>query len=211
MDNLDKLLEAIEHPENFSTEELTQILSDPETHKLYNLLCATRGQDFSRPYLSKEDVEHEWEKLKRNNKKRSFLTWFVRKKAAAVIILSLISCSIVAVGVSIQLTQSEKKDADSGHFNSTQITSTVHSKNIELNNNQLNDTIIIFENEKLDVILNKISPYYNINVDLNSPYSKEVRLFLKWDSTMSIDELIDHLNTFDRITLSLNDSTLTDY
>lgn len=211
MDNLDKLLEAIEHPENFSPEELKQILSDRETQKLYDLLCATRGLSFTHPTLSKEDVDHEWEKLKRNNKKRSFLTWFVRKKAAAVIILSLISCSIVAVGISFKVTQSEKKYADTELITSKPATSTLQLKNIELDKYSLNDTIIIFENEKLDVILNKISPYYKIKVDLTSPYSKEVRLFLKWDSTMPVDELIEHLNTFDRINLSLNDTILTDY
>lgn len=208
MDNLDKLLEAIEHPENLSTEELQQLMSDPEIEALYRLLCASRSKSFSVSEPDDETISSEWNNLMSKKRKLTFIKWVTGRKAAAVISFVILSCSIAAVGISMKNKQSEKtlaetpvSNTDISYLEETNISNTTLPK----------DTVIIFENEKLDKILNDISPYYNLTVDLRSPRSKEVRLFLKWDSSTPIDELIDHLNTFERINLILNENTLTDY
>lgn len=208
MDNLDKLLEAIEHPENLSTEELQQLMSDPEIEALYRLLCASRSKSFSISEPDDKTISSEWNNLMSKKRKQTFIKWFTGRKASAVISFVILSYSIAAVGISMKNKQSEKTLAETPVSN-TDI-SYMEEKNIP-NTTLPKDTVIIFENEKLDKILNDISPYYNLTVDLRSPRSKEVRLFLKWDSSTPIDELIDHLNTFERINLILNENTLTDY
>ena len=41
MDRYELVLEIIEHPEKYSADRLSEIFSDPETKKIYNLLCKT--------------------------------------------------------------------------------------------------------------------------------------------------------------------------
>lgn len=212
MDKLDKLLEAIEYPEKFSTEELQQLLSDPDTHRLYQVLCATRAQSFiSEPEtLTEETIDAQWQRLKKRERKPLLFRWLADRKVAAVISLVIISCSIVAVGVSMSLRQSEKAT-------STDVTGLLPN-DVTGNPSETaetlslpKDTVIIFEDRTLDDVLKELAPYYGVAVELKYPKSKETRLFLKWESTTTLGDLIEHLNSFDRINLTINENIITDY
>lgn len=37
-DNIDRLLDALEHPENYTDAEVEQILADPEAREVYDML-----------------------------------------------------------------------------------------------------------------------------------------------------------------------------
>ncbi|MDE6795043.1 MAG: DUF4974 domain-containing protein [Muribaculaceae bacterium] len=213
MDNLDKLLDAIEHPEKFSTEELLQLLSDPDTHRLYQVLCATRAQSFtSEPEaLTEETIDAQWQRLKKRKRKPLLFRRLADRKVAAVISLVIISCSIVAVGVSMSLRQA-------GKVSSTSDVTTLIPDDVTGNPTETaetlslpKDTVIIFEDRTLDNILKELAPYYGVTVDLKHSTSKETRLFLKWESTTTLDNLIEHLNSFDRINLTINENIVTDY
>lgn len=212
MDNLDKLLEAIEHPENFSTEELQQLLSDPDTHRLYQMLCATRAQSFifEPETLTEEIIDAQWQRLKRK-RNPLLLHWLADRKVAAVISLVIISCSIVAVGVSMSLRQSEKTTSAPDVAGLLPDDATVNPAETAETVSLPQDTVIIFEDRTLDDVLKELAPYYGVAVELKYSKSKETRLFLKWESTTSLDDLIEHLNSFDRINLTINENIITDY
>ncbi len=209
MDNLDKLLEAIEHPDRFSDTELNDLLSDPETHRLYELLCASRADAFVKASTSDEsEIERQWQLFKAKRRKKSFFAWISNRNIAAVIALLIASCSIIMVGVSLSnrfLGNSEKPSTE--QVTAPQLADDVATAQTQL----LKDTVIVFEDEKLDKILDIVAPYYNVKVDLKSPSYKDVRLFLKWESTTSIDDLLEHLNSSDRINLLLKEDVITDY
>ena len=56
-DNTDLLLEAIEHPERFSDDELSKLLQDPDTRELYLILTKTADAIAEPPVI---DIDHEW-------------------------------------------------------------------------------------------------------------------------------------------------------
>ncbi len=209
MDNLDKLLEAIEHPDRFSDSELHELLSDPETRQLYELLCASRAESFMNNSTTDEaEIDRQWQLFKSKRRRKSFFAWISNRKIVAVVAVLIASCSIIVVGVSLSnrfLGNAEKEPSE--QTAAAQIPEDV----APMQTQPLNDTVIVFEDEKLDKILSVVAPYYNVKVDIQSPSSKEVRLFLKWESTTSIDELIEHLNSSDRINLSLKQDVITDY
>ncbi len=209
MDNLDKLLEAIEHPERFPESELHELLSDAETRQLYQMLCASRAEAFLKDATPDEsEIDRQWQLFKIKRRKKSFFAWISNRKIAAVAAVLIASCSIIVVGVSLSngfIGSSEKPSTEQPA--AAQIPEDVAPAQTQ----PLNDTVIVFEDEKLDKILSVVAPYYNMKVDLKSSSSKEVRLFLKWESTTSIHELIEHLNSSDRINLSLKDDVIIDY
>ena len=41
MDKYELVLDIVEHPEKYTSEQLAEIMSDPETREIYNLLCKT--------------------------------------------------------------------------------------------------------------------------------------------------------------------------
>ncbi|MDE5881059.1 MAG: DUF4974 domain-containing protein [Muribaculaceae bacterium] len=213
MDNLDKLLDAIEYPEKFSTEELKQLLTDSETRQLYELLCATRAQSFtSEPQpLTEETINAQWQRLKKRERKPLLLRWLTDRKVAAVISLVIISCSIVAVGVSMSLRQAGKVSSTSDVTTLIPDDMTGKPSDIAETVALPKDTVIIFEDRTLDDVLKELAPYYGVTVELKHSTSKQTRLFLKWESTTTLDDLIEHLNSFDRINLTINENIVTDY
>lgn len=67
---------------------------------------------------------------------------------------------------------------------------------------------LVFENESLDVILDRLAPHYGVKVNYMTDAAKSIRLFYKWDSSISLDSLIGQLNTFERIRLHRDGDTL---
>lgn len=58
MDKYDLVLDIIEHPENYTSEQLAELLGEPEMREMYNLLCKTDSAiEASRDI----DVDVEWE------------------------------------------------------------------------------------------------------------------------------------------------------
>ncbi|MDE6019319.1 MAG: DUF4974 domain-containing protein [Muribaculaceae bacterium] len=209
MDNLDKLLEAIDHPERYSESELRELLSDPEIRQLYRLMSVSRAEEFLHDAPDTSGVDRQWDRFKAKQRRKSFFSWLYNRKAAAVVAVLIASCSIIVVGVSLS-------DRFLGKSDGQEIDQTALATELPVEaggqaNLQVNDTVIVFEDEKLDKILAEISPYYNVKVDLKYPSSKDVRLFFKWESTTSLPDLIEHLNSFDRINLFLKDDVITDY
>lgn len=209
MDNLDKLIEAIEHPENISESDLHELLSDPETRQLYRLMCASRAEGFGNDAPDAAEVDRQWNLFRKERRRRHAFPWIFSRKTAAVAAVLIASCSIIVVGVSLGnrfVGNAGGQDVDQ----SAVATGLPKETDIQTHR-QVNDTVIVFEDEKLDRILAEIAPYYNVKVDLKDPSSRGVRLFLKWESTTGLPELIEHLNSFDRINLFLRDDVITDY
>ena len=48
MDKYDVALDIIEHPENYTSAQLSEILSDPEMREIYNVLVKTQSAAKSR-------------------------------------------------------------------------------------------------------------------------------------------------------------------
>ena len=57
-DNTDRLLEAIEHPERFSDDELAALLKEPEMRELYDLMSKTSDAVAETPVY---DLDKEWD------------------------------------------------------------------------------------------------------------------------------------------------------
>lgn len=73
-DNIDLLLDALEHPENYSDAEVEQILADPEAREVYDMLRKTA--DVSAP-VSEINLDEEWRRFEAKQPKRGpiLLRW----------------------------------------------------------------------------------------------------------------------------------------
>ena len=225
MDILDMLLDAIEHPGNYTEEELSSILSDKGMRDLYNLLCSYRASDDNLNHnLSHEEIENEWQKFEARQPisvplededegvhQTHWYTLLFSRKIAAVIFFVIASCSIIAVGVSLGiLTKQQSSNAEDNDLSSIVTDSSFLKSDTAITDSLPSDTVIVFENKSLNYILSELAPMYGVELALSSPTSKDVRLFLRWDSSMTLPELIDHLNTFERINLIFSNNTISD-
>lgn len=214
MDKIDRLLDAIEHPDRYSDKDLEAMLADPEVREVYNMLDKTKA---SLTPISTPDVDVEWTTFKsvhsegHQHRNFRFLNLFSRNIAASIAIgvASLAAvAAVVGVTVNYALKQNEVPTA-------TEITKVENHAVIP------SDTIvaieetpvavpetIVFDNEPLETIANRIAEYYGYKAEFSSDATKALRLYFRWNQAHTLDEVVESLNNFEQIHLTINDKTI---
>lgn len=239
-DNTDRLLEAIEHPEHFSDDELAALLNDPDMRELYDLMSKTSDAIAETPAY---DLDKEWDAFvgkyyssepvlqslsdndnsrvnplpgnKANNKlSKKFILTFFNRHAAAVIALGIIaSLAVVAATVGIRYTSkhteptpTEAVTVASPEIIKTEVVNVTDSSASEENKVV---EVVTFKDESFESLINVICEYYGANSTFVNSSVKDLHLYYKWDQSLPLVEVVEELNNFEQINISLNDNMLT--
>ncbi|MDE6276973.1 MAG: DUF4974 domain-containing protein [Muribaculaceae bacterium] len=210
MDKYNLVLDIIEYPEKYSSEQLAEILSDPETEDIYNLLCnvASCVETVKEP-----DVEAEWKAFSENCsiRNRRKVLW-LGSRAASIATFFFTSIVALAAGIAMIVAVIDHKQRPNIENGAVAPSRAIGSTNILT---VPSDTIgkslapIIFENETLEVIMNTIADTYGIEVKFRNPETAELHLYYKLDRSLPLSELVDQLNAFEQINIKQNGSILT--
>ena len=65
-----------------------------------------------------------------------------------------------------------------------------------------------FDNVELQTILDDISSYYKLKVVYNSDKSRHLRLHFYWDKTKDAETIVESLNHFENVNITLTDSKI---
>lgn len=202
MDRYELVLEIIEHPEKYSADRLSEILSDPETKEIYNLLCKT---DSAIEADKEIDVNAEWNNfadMYAVRPRRSF-SWFGSRAAS---IAAIVGTSIVAVAAGIAVTVSvidrqPEPIADEATVAPAAVSLTTDTISVRDNTAKVNLSPVMFENEPLDKIMKKIAEAYGVEVKFNNSETASLHLYYKLDPSLPLDEVVKQLNTFEQINI----------
>lgn len=210
MEKYDLMLDIIEHSEKYSSEQLAEIMSEPETREIYNLLCKTESaiKDSEEP-----DVINEWEKFSDSRliRSRRVFSWFGSRVAS---IAAIVGTSLAAVAAGIVVTVSVI-DHKSEHIDETvavsssdvaDSTDTVTTKSETVN---VSLAPVMFEDEPLERIMREIAEVYGVEVLFNDMETASLHLYYKFDPSLTLNEVIEQLNTFEQINIRRNGNTLT--
>lgn len=201
------LLDAQEHPEQFTDEALRQMQDDPEIRVLMEATAqGKRALMKQQPKASQEAIDAAWQDFEAKHFPKAAKVSILHKVAASVIGLLFISgiafaaVHIVrnyrnAVGEDVKSPTQETQISDS-HQQAlpTDTTATVPP--------------VVFDNVTLDSILPQIARHYGYTVSFRSDKSKPLRLFLTWNPQDSIQKVTDKLNLFEQIHIVLDEQTM---
>lgn len=215
-DNIDRLLDALEHPEKYSDDEVEQLLTDPETREVYDILRKTA--DISVP-VSEINIDDEWRRFEAKQPKRRplILRWlsFVASRNAAAVVIALVG-TLAVVAATIGVTHYFIADKELAQ---TEQTEPQKRTNIANANVAPTDTIpsettplpetIVFKGENLERILADIAGYYGATVKFNQDAAKSLKLYFEWDQSLPLNEVVEQLNNFEQINIILTDKVLT--
>lgn len=214
MDKIDKLLDAIEHPDRYSDSEIREMLQDPEVEEVFDMLDKTKS---SLQPIATPDIDAEWKAFESahrhlNAKSRFRIFNFISRNIAASIAIGMVSLVAVAavVGVSVNYMLKHNEDAVSEGAPASNemvaVTDTVSEiKEIQT----LTQDTIVFDNDSLETIINRIAEYYDCKATFSSETSKSLRLYFRWNQAQPLDEVIESLNNFERIHITAKDKTIT--
>ena len=215
-DKIDRLLDALEHPENYTDAEVAQILTDPEACDVYDMMRKTANASAPVPQIN---LDEEWQRFeaKQTRRKPVILRWlpFMASRNAAAIILALVgTLAVVAATIGVTHYFGTQKDLAQTQQTEQQEQAVVAKTDIAPA-----DTIpvekvplpptILFKGETLETILADIAKYYGVSVKFNQDASKSLQLYFEWNQALPLNEVVEQVNNFEQINITLTDNVLT--
>ena len=190
MKDIEELLKMTERPQDYSDEEIRQMMNDPEMRAYYELMVSAEAG-----FALKKDETSEVAK-----RPMHYAINFRFMKAAAVIvgILLVSGISLAAYHFTFGAGSSAVEDKDSP------------TQEVRVSNDQqettASDAVRTFKNEELQQILKELSDYYHVGVEFRNEQSRHIRIYTKWDTTAPLLQMIERLNGFEKVSIRLIDN-----
>ena len=175
MKDIEDLLRMTERPQDYTDEELQQLMNDPDMRAYYELM-----------------VKAEEGFIQRNTKRdKARRLWKIAAMFVGIILLSGLTFAAV------HLMRSEKTEVRS------QETEAVTTSQPSTLNSQLpeSDTIRTFENAELQQILSELADHYHLEVDYRNEQARHVRLYTKWNTAAPLSQIVERLNHFEKVNI----------
>lgn len=227
----DMLLNLLEHPEKYSETQKDELLGDKEVNELYQQLIETRQSlDFamSKEKMKMPSIDAEWEKLKEEKQQKEemsqnaetqqtaklFSLWSPMRKVAAVAAVLVVSgitfAAIHLVTRSHQPSDNSNTELVASQKDSIQQVSAPQKSNIEekTDSASLAQLPLVYENAELQNILTPIAGHFHLQVTYQNESARNIRLFLQLEKNMSLDDIIELMNHFEKVNIRHEGQTL---
>ncbi len=158
-------------------------------------------------HIPAPDVDKEWQRFKtRTQAKQSkqHISKPMQWAATLVILAALSGISYAAISHFV----SAKKDTNVTTTAVDEKETAVKTVNVE----EKTDTIRTaqnFNNVQLAEIMNQISKDFGVKVVFANEKARTIRLYLSWEADDTILEIINRINHFEKVHLTLSDETIT--
>ena len=214
MDKTERLLEALNNPEKYSSLEIEEMLQDTEVKEFFDLLDKTKS---SLQPIPSTDIEDEWANFKNKNLNKrksallSFKTFFSRKIAASVTV-TIISITAFAaiVGISVGSLNNKENVLSEKEVATTNEVIINQKGDIQAPADSPIQSLetVVFDNEPLEVIIKQIGDFYGYKIEFKNDNAKSLRLYFRWNQISTIQEIIESLNNFEQIQFIIEGNTI---
>ena len=204
MNKTDRLLQMMEQPQQYTADEWQEILADDECRELYTLMSKTQSAVSAAradEEVTDEMIDAEWQRIA---KPHSGMPTLLKIAAMFIGILMLSGIAFAAIHIVSQRVGGEENHGDRSIIQ--QEDRPAQSVPVILP-----DTITqprIFENVPLDKIIAEMALYYNKVVDIQNEQAHELRLYYKWNRKDDIGSIVEDLNHFDHVNLTVEGDRL---
>lgn len=215
-DNIDRLLDALEHPENYNDTEIEQLLTDPDAREVYEMLRKTA--DISAP-VPEINIDEEWRCFEAKQPKRRpvilrWLSFMASRNTAAVVTALVGTLAVVAATIGVTHYFNANKEMAQTEQTEPQKQTAIADSNVAPTDTIPAETTplpetIVFKGENLERILADMAGYYGVTVKFNQDAAKSLLLYFEWDQSLPLNEVVEQLNNFEQINITLTDKALT--
>lgn len=187
-DKIEQMLRAMEHPEEFTDEELETLFQDQEVRDCYE--AAIKAEQ---AFAARRQQPEQQTKVVAMSPR----LWF--RVAAAFIGLVMLSSIVYAIIIGTSAKTSPKEQV------MNQPTKPLTEQVVSLPA----DTTLTFENTELDSIVNRIAGHYHVDVDFRNVTASHLRLYTKWSPSEPLEQVVERLNAFEKVDIKIENHTLT--
>ena len=231
-ENIRQLLEMLDNPEAYTEQEIQEIINrDEDTRETYRLMVEAKRSSRQRLAGQPVNVDAAWQRFKEiHQSKRHAFSWmkivasltFGRacsrseeqmqaslssRLVASFIGLLLISGIALAAIQIVRYTQQNTPKTE-------EVINTPKPANVTPVDTLTTDTIaapqpIIYDNIPLEKMLPEIAAHYDANVTFINDEARQLRFRFVWNPQKGINQVINDLNKFERLTVTLEDNQIT--
>lgn len=219
------LLDMQEHPEQYSEQELEQMLRDTEAQELMEATAQLKqamtwerlqagtssgmGDQRSEVHTSKEttDVDSEWQQFAKTHfvqskPKRNWL----QVAAMFIGILFVTGFTFAAIHLWNHIPRFSLKSAGG---ETALVEDTVERATAPLPTEEGAEAeLIVFDNVSLDSIAKDIAAYHHLPMEIENDEARQLRFFFEWNQKDSLQEVVEKLNMFEHVTLAVENGKL---
>lgn len=208
------ILDAMEHPEHYSTAELEAMIGDPAVKEVLDLIDKTKS---SLQTISTPDVQEEWKGLEsRHSGSTTLLLGGFRRissrNVAASVAIAIASFTVVAavVGAGIQYFFNDRHSdpAPAIEMKADAIAAVPDTIRVIERVKEAGAETVVFDEATLETILAEIASYYGCKVVFNNEKSKSLRLYFRWDKASALEDVTERLNNFQHIRITVDNRTI---
>ena len=207
-EKIQMLLDMQEHPENYSEQELKTMLKDPEVRELMEATeLLKQAMIWENSRKSTVNVDAEWQRfagqhIADSKPRRGWL------KVAAVFlgVLFVSGITFAAIHIVRMVNSQKSQTVQTEQPMTAKASTTIPADTVKTDT--IAPKIIRYDEATLQKILTDMGEYYRLRVELRNEDAKTLRLFFQWNQRQEASKVLEQLNTFERIHLVLNDSTI---
>ena len=177
------------HPEKYTDEQLDQMLDETS--------------------IPVPDVEEEWQQFKKgHHQRRQPMRW-----AAILITVAALSGISYAAIQHFQHAREEKQEAGVMPEQKPMAREVVWKKDANITS-AVEETDSVrqdqqFNNVALQQIMQQISKDYGVEVVFKNEAPRSIRFYLSWDAGETLSSIVDRINHFEKVHLTLSGETIT--
>lgn len=207
-EKIQMLLDMQEHPENYSEQELKTMLKDPEVRELMEATALLKqAMIWENARKNAVNVDAEWQRfagqhIADSKPRRGWL------KVAAVFlgVLFVSGITFAAIHIVRMVNSQKSQTVQTEQPMTAKASTTIPADTVKTDT--IAPKIIRYDEATLQKILTDMGEYYRLRVELRNEDAKTLRLFFQWNQRQEASKVLEQLNTFERIHLVLNDSTI---
>lgn len=213
MNKTELLLRMLEHPHDYTADEWHEILQDEECRELYTLMSKTRGAieaERAEGQLTEEKIEAEWQRLESSQmhsedyetgRKRSFL-----KIAASFVGLLIVSgIAFAAIRMLNRMPDNAPKVEQSVN---TPAKDTIIKTTEDFPVDSVAEASVEFDNLPLEQMLAEIASYYKAEVTFRNESARMLRFYFVWRRSEGLEQVVEDLNHFESLHVTLKDNLI---
>jgi hypothetical protein len=182
MKDIEDLLRMTERPQDYTDEELQQLMSDPDMRAYYELMVKAE-EGFTQRNTKRDKARRLW-------------------KIAAMFVGIILLSGLTFAAVHIMRSQKTEVRSQETEAVTTSQPSTLNSQLPE------SDTIRTFENAELQQILSELADHYHLEVDYRNEQARHVRLYTKWNTAAPLSQIVERLNNFEKVNIRQTDNQI---
>ena len=182
MKDIEQLLRMTERPQNYTDEELQQLMNDPDMRAYYELMVKAEDAFVQR----------------KSKRTKSVRLWKVAAMFVGIILLSGLTFAAVHIIRGQESVERSQQEV---------VAATPQPTAVDRQQSE-SDTIRTFENAELQQILSELADHYHLDVAFQNEQTRHLRLYTKWDTSAPLSQMIERLNNFEKVSIRQTDNQI---